>query len=138
MPTAPITVVSVAVWECGRVLLGHRIGKYSNGLWCFPGGKADQAGETLEAAARREVREETGLDLPYLRPYNIWGEHIDEDNQVFTCVYFEATSMFAGYPRVTEPDKFDSWRYFPLDKLPSPMFEREEHLCYVQRHRYDA
>lgn len=46
-----------------RVLLVHRPG-YDD--WSFPKGKLD-AGETLEEAALREVREETGLECRIIR-----------------------------------------------------------------------
>lgn len=47
----------------GRILLLHRHpAKPEGGTWCVAGGKVD-AGETPEAAARRETREETGVEL---------------------------------------------------------------------------
>ena len=46
-----------------RVLLVHRP-KY--GDWSFPKGKAEK-GESLEETARREVKEETGLDCRLVR-----------------------------------------------------------------------
>ena len=46
-----------------RVLLVHRP-KYDD--WSFPKGKLD-SGETFEAAAVREVREETGLECRIIR-----------------------------------------------------------------------
>lgn len=132
----PITVVSTAIWRDGGVLLGHRIGQYAAGLWCMPGGKADDPLESLDDAAKRETKEETGLELRYVRPYNLWGEYVDEDCQRYTVVYFEAHGMFAGEPRVTEPDKFDDWAYFKLDQLPGRMFDRERQLCERQADRY--
>jgi len=35
----------------------------NNGLWCMPGGKADNPLEGLDDACKREAREETGLEL---------------------------------------------------------------------------
>lgn len=49
----------------GRVLMqlrDARAGVAAPGQWCFFGG-AVEPGETLEAAARREFAEETGIDL---------------------------------------------------------------------------
>jgi 8-oxo-dGTP diphosphatase len=46
----------------GRVVLVRRAIEPGRGLWTFPGGYMDR-GETVEEAAARETREETGLDV---------------------------------------------------------------------------
>ena len=51
--------VSVSAWRNGKVLLVERA-KPPKGMWAFPGGHVE-LGETLEEAAARELREETGL-----------------------------------------------------------------------------
>lgn len=61
-PDRPIVGVGVVVWRAGRVLLIRRGRPPRQGQWSLPGG-AQQLGETVEAAARREVAEETGLAL---------------------------------------------------------------------------
>lgn len=61
-PDRPIVGVGVVVWRGDRVLLIRRGRPPRLGQWSLPGG-AQQLGETVEAACRREVAEETGLRL---------------------------------------------------------------------------
>jgi mutator protein MutT len=59
-PTRPVVAVGVVLLDDDRVLLIERARPPGQGLWSVPGGKVE-IGETLEAAALRELAEETGL-----------------------------------------------------------------------------
>lgn len=61
-PDRPYLGVSVAVWRGSEVLLVKRGRAPLAGYWSFPGGGVE-IGERLEEAARREVLEETGLEI---------------------------------------------------------------------------
>jgi ADP-ribose pyrophosphatase YjhB (NUDIX family) len=61
-PTRPIVGVGVVVWHGDRVLLVQRGKPPRAGHWSLPGG-AQQLGETVAQAARREVMEEVGLEI---------------------------------------------------------------------------
>lgn len=57
-----ITVVAAVVERDGRYLLTRRLpDTHLAGLWEFPGGKVHD-GESHDAALRREMREELGVD----------------------------------------------------------------------------
>lgn len=58
----PIVGVGVAIVDDDHLLLIKRGKEPGKGLWAVPGGKVDH-GETLQEAARREVTEETGLEV---------------------------------------------------------------------------
>ncbi len=61
-PERPLVGIGVVLWRDGRVALVRRGKPPREGQWSLPGG-AQKLGETVLAAAAREVREETGLDL---------------------------------------------------------------------------
>ncbi|WP_275403595.1 NUDIX hydrolase [Aquibium microcysteis] len=65
--TAPVLVpaVSIALRRGERLLLVKRGRAPAMGLYAFPGGRVEH-GETLEEAARRELKEETGLSAAAL------------------------------------------------------------------------
>lgn len=64
MTTAGRVPVVCAIITSGETVLAARRpeGKTNGGLWEFPGGKV-HAGETLEAALHREIREELGITI---------------------------------------------------------------------------
>lgn len=62
-PPAPTIGVSALVFDADeRVLLVRRARPPAQGLWHLPGGRLEP-GESLVDACRREVREETGLEV---------------------------------------------------------------------------
>ena len=84
----------MVVTHASAVLFGRRVGGASAGLWQLPGGWIE-AGESPPEAARREVREETGLELAELR-------FVAVTSNVFTTgthsisLYFEAECVDAA------------------------------------------
>jgi 8-oxo-dGTP diphosphatase len=62
MSDSPVCGVGGVVIEDGRILLIQRGRPPGEGLWAVPGGKV-HLGETMTGAVRREVFEETGLQV---------------------------------------------------------------------------
>lgn len=72
--------VKAAIIDGDRLLLlrrGFRSGKAKQGLWELAGGGVEK-GESPDFSLRREVREETGLELSQLKPVLIWNRSRDE------------------------------------------------------------
>ena len=61
-PDRPVVGVGGVIVDNGRALIVKRAHEPRKGEWSLPGGTVE-LGETLVEAARREIKEETGLDV---------------------------------------------------------------------------
>lgn len=80
-PDRPLIGVGGVVVHRNRVLLIRRGGEPLKGEWSIPGGMLE-LGETLEAAARRELKEETGLDVEPLEVLKVFDRILREGARV--------------------------------------------------------
>lgn len=116
-----IVGVGVMVFKDGKVLLGKRKGnKHGAGEYAWPGGKLDYM-ESIIDCAKREVREETGLEIynaRFLRLLNF--KDYPPNHYIDIGV---AAEWKSGEPQNLEPEKCEGWDWYDLDNLPSPLFK---------------
>ena len=110
----------------GEVLLGLRQGSHGAGEWSFPGGHLEK-GETLAEMVKREVKEETGLEVDSLEFISLTEEfrYLKSHGKHYVSLGFKADYK-GGEPRLMEPNKFKEWRWFSLDNLPKNLLEGTE------------
>ncbi len=77
-PKRPMVGVGALIFDGSRILMAQRGKQPLKGWWSLPGG-ALEIGELLADAIRREVREETGLEIEPLRVFEIF-ERIIRDS----------------------------------------------------------
>lgn len=78
----------------GRVVVVRRLNPPLG--WALPGGFVDY-GETVEEAVRREMREETGLELEDLRQFHVYSDPARDPRGHCVSVVFAALGV--GVPR---------------------------------------
>jgi 8-oxo-dGTP diphosphatase len=107
----PLPTVDVVVIRSGRVLLIERMNPPAG--WALPGGFIDY-GESAEAAAVRELAEETGLKAQQLEMLGVYSDPLrDPRHHTLSVVYM---GMAEGEPVAGDDAAATKW--FPLDDLP--------------------
>lgn len=108
-----------------QILLMKRTGSHGQGSWCPPGGKLE-LGEQFLDCAKREVREETDLEIEEVEILGVTNDIYAPDNHYVTVHTKAAT--FSGVPKIMEPNKCTQMAWFDLEKLPKPLFLSVENL----------
>jgi len=116
-PARPLVGIGVVLLKPDAVLLVRRAKPPSFGQWALPGG-AQELGETAEAAARRELLEEAGLEAgPMMLAANVDSIHRDESGRVrFHYTILDFAAPWIGGEPVAGGDVSDAL-FAPLDDL---------------------
>jgi ADP-ribose pyrophosphatase YjhB (NUDIX family) len=115
----PAPTVSVLIQRGGRVLLVRRAFVPARGAWDVPGGFIDR-GETAERAARREMREELGVDVRIGRFLGTFSDTYGPDRLPSLNLYYLGRLARDG-ATVRASDDASECRWFPLDRTPRRM-----------------
>ena len=131
----PFVGVGVMIMRGGRVLLGKRKGAHGEGEYSFPGGHLEH-GESFEECARRETREECGVEIENVR-FQLLANVKKYAPKHYVHIGLVA-DWKSGEPSVLEPAKCESWAWYTPDRLPEPLFEmsRLSILFYKQGKNY--
>lgn len=103
--------------NAGEVLMQHRS---DNDCWCFPGGSIE-LGENLEETARREVLEETGLELGDLKLFGVFsGKELHyiypNGDEVYIVDTVFTSSSYSGDLKINEESR--ELKFFEIKNIP--------------------
>ncbi len=122
----PKVAVGVVVTDAaGRILLVRRNHEPRMGQWAFPSGFVD-AGEVLEVAAAREVREESHVEV---RIDALLGAYSEPDEPVIFIAY--AGSIESGTP--APGDEATEAVLFAPDEMPPLAFSHDDQVMAAWR-----
>lgn len=108
-----------------EILLVKRKSDPFKGTWALPGGFVEDD-EPLEAGAKRELEEETGLVVEELHQLGAFGAPgRDPRGRTVTIAYW---AKLASKMKVKANDDAEDAEWFPVSKLPELAFDHREIL----------
>lgn len=100
----------------GELLLQLRNKAPEKEYWSIPGGRVELF-ETFEEAVKREVKEETGVEVEIISLLGIC-DHIIKNEERHWVSPSYLCKIVEGEPQILEPTKLLDMKWFSLDKLP--------------------
>jgi 8-oxo-dGTP diphosphatase len=106
------------------VLLIERANDPFKGCWAFPGGFMDME-ENAENCAKRELKEETGMEVRSLEYLGTFSEvNRDPRGRTITIAYYAVVEK----SDVIGADDASQAKWFPIDSIPSLAFDHDKIL----------
>jgi|ERR1019366_41839 8-oxo-dGTP diphosphatase len=131
----PAVTVDIAIVTCEakpRVLLIRRKNEPFAGCWALPGGFVDKD-EPLEAAARRELFEETGVQTKSLVQLHTFGDPgRDPRGHTISVVFLAEVDAEPLNPCAADDAAEVGW--FSLARPPKLAFDHKDILACVRKH----
>lgn len=87
--------------------------KKPNPKWQFCGGEMENFDASLEEAAKREVKEEMGIDIEIERLLDVMLRQRD-DGSIVVLIHYLAKRI----GEVKPGEEIEEWDWFPIDELP--------------------
>lgn len=125
--------------EQGRILMQQR---QDDGTWSYPGGRIE-IDETVEDGARREVREECGLEVGKLRLLGVFsGKELNHvypnGNEVCGIDIVHVSSDYTGSLQCADGEA-KNMGFYPINQLPQPIssmnaIQLQAYLKYRKEH----
>jgi len=112
--------VAVFIRKDGMFLMLRRLGSHGAGSWSVPGGNLE-FGESLAACARREVSEETNLQIKNIRFLAQTNDQFKDEGKHYLTIWM--TSDWAGgAPAMHGTDKMQRAAMVRFSKPPRAAF----------------
>ena len=108
------------------LLIQRKYEPFKNG-WAIPGGFVLEE-ESLEAAVKRELQEETGIEVNYLEQLYTFGEpNRDPRQRVIAVAYFGLVKT-SQYQQLKASTDAENAKWFSIKKLPALAFDHKQIL----------
>lgn len=120
MEQRPKVGVGVIVKKENTVLLLQRKNAHGEGTWCFPGGHLEY-NEEIEDCAKREVEEETGIQIQQIQFAGLTNDIFKEEGKHYITI-FMVCNYASGEAHIKEPQKCTEMNWFAWNNLPQPLF----------------
>ncbi len=116
----PKVGIGVMIFKDGKVLLGKRKNTNNDGEneYANPGGHVEYM-ESLEECAKRETREEAGIEIENVRFLSLYNLKKYDKHYINIGLLADWKS---GESQNLEPNKCEGWDWYDLNNLPSPLY----------------
>jgi ADP-ribose pyrophosphatase YjhB (NUDIX family) len=121
----------------GRVLLARRAIEPFEGFWDIPGGFLEEGEDPLDGV-RRELKEETGLEIEPQRFLGVWMDRYGGDSTAEATLNLYWTARVLG-GEAAPADDVSELRWFDRDELPAAdelAFENVPFVLAAWRHEH--